>query len=123
MIIPTPKRAGIHRIRLSDFGVTLSPGAEYEWSVALILDAKERSKDIVATSWIDRVEPSAQLSKRLESDGATAAVYAEEGMWYDAIGALSDQIDGDPTNVQLAEQRADLLRQVGLDTIAQGAVQ
>jgi hypothetical protein len=122
-IIPTPKRAGIHRIRLSDFGVTLSPGAEYEWSVALILDSKERSKDIVATSWIDRVEPSAQLSKRLKSDGATATVYAEEGMWYDAIGALSDQIDSDPTNVQLAEQRADLLRQVGLDTIAQGAVQ
>jgi hypothetical protein len=121
-IVATPKRAGIHRIRLSDFGVKLAPGAEYEWSVALILDPKERSKDIVATTWIESVKPSAELSSRLKADGATASVYAEEGIWYDALGALSDQIESDPSNTALAEQRADLLRQVGLTSIAQGAV-
>jgi hypothetical protein len=122
-VLPTPKRAGVHRIRLSDHGVTLDPGAEYEWSVSLVLDPNERSKDIVATSWIDRIPESGELKSRLASEGATATVFAEEGLWYDAIGALSDEIDGDPSNVQLAEQRADLLRQVGLDEIAAGAVQ
>jgi hypothetical protein len=122
-VLPTPKRAGVHRIRLSDHGVKLAPGTEYEWSVSLILNPKERSKDIVATSWIDRIPESGELKARLASEGATATVFAEEGLWYDAIGALSDEIDGDPSNVQLAEQRADLLRQVGLDAIAAGAVQ
>jgi len=122
-VLPTPKRAGVHRIRLADHGVTLAAGSEYEWSVSLVLDPNERSKDIVATSWIDRVPASGELKSRLASEGSTAAVFAEEGLWYDAIGALSDQIDDDPGNVQLAEQRADLLRQVGLDTIAAGAVQ
>jgi hypothetical protein len=122
-VLPTPKRAGVHRIRLSDYGVSLDPGAEYEWSVSLVLDANERSKDIVATSWIDRIPESGELKSRLASEGATASVFAEEGLWYDAIGALSDEIDGDPGNVQLAEQRAELLRQVGLDVIAAGAVQ
>jgi hypothetical protein len=122
-VLPTPKRAGVHRIRLADYGVKLDPGAEYEWSVALVLDPKERSKDIVATSWIDRVPQSPELKSRIASEGASASVYADAGLWYDAIGALSDQIDSDPGNVQLAEQRADLLRQVGLDEIAKGAVQ
>jgi hypothetical protein len=122
-MLPTPKRAGVHRVRLSDFDVKLDPGAEYEWSVALVLDPNERSKDIVATSWIDRVPESADLKSRIAAEGASAATYADAGLWYDAIAALSDQIDGDPSNVQLAEQRADLLRQVGLDEIAKGAVQ
>jgi len=122
-VLPTPKRAGVHRIRLSDYGVKLDPGAEYEWSVSLVLDPNERSKDIVATSWIDRIPPSDQLKSRLAAEGATASVYAEEGLWYDAIAALSDQIERDPGNVKLAEQRADLMRQVGLDEIAKGAVQ
>jgi hypothetical protein len=122
-VLPTPKRAGVHRIRLADHGVNLAAGTEYEWSVSLVLDQNERSKDIVATSWIDRIPESGELKSRLASEGATASVYAEEGLWYDAIGALSDEIDEDPGNVQLAERRADLLRQVGLDTIAAGAVQ
>ncbi|MBW2290637.1 MAG: DUF928 domain-containing protein [Deltaproteobacteria bacterium] len=122
-VLPTPKRAGVHRIRLADHGVKLAAGIEYEWSVSLVLDPNERSKDIVATSWIDRIPESGELKSRLASEGATAAVFAEEGLWYDAIGALSDEIDSDPADVQLAEQRADLLRQVGLDTIASGAVQ
>jgi hypothetical protein len=121
--LTAPKRVGIHRIRLADYGVQLSPGIEYEWSVALVLDANERSKDIVATGWIDRVEPSDQLAARLATEGraGTAGVYANEGLWYDAMAALSDQIDGNPADTGLQQQRADLLRQVGLDEAAGNA--
>jgi hypothetical protein len=119
-VLPTPKQAGVHRIRLSDHGVKLDPGTEYEWSVSLIVDPNERSKDIVATGFIDRVEGTPQLTARLEGEGQAglAAVYAEEGLWYDALAALSDQIDRDPANSALREQQADLLRQVGLDEAA-----
>ena len=119
-VLATPTRAGIHRIRLADYGVQLVPGSEYEWSVALVLDPNERSKDIVATGWIDRVEPSEQLVSRLasESRAEVAAVYAAEGLWYDAVAALSDEIDRAPADARLQQQRADLLRQVGLDEAA-----
>jgi hypothetical protein len=118
--LEAPKRAGIHRIRLADYGVHLVPGTEYEWSVALVLDPNERSKDIVATGWIDRVALSDQLASRLESQGqdGSAAVYADAGLWYDALAALSDQIDRSPGDARLLQQRADLLRQVGLDKAA-----
>jgi len=121
--LETPKHGGIHRIRLADYGVKLTPGSEYEWSVALVLDPNERSKDIVATGWIDRVEPSQELESRLEAAGSDGipAVYADEGVWYDAVAGLSDQIDRRPDDARLRQQRADLLRQVGLEEAAEGA--
>ena len=120
--LATPKRAGVHRIRLADYGVRLAKGSEYEWSVALILDPDDRSKDVLATGWIDRVETSAQLTSRLESEGRAqaAAVYANEGLWYDAFSALSDQIDREPGNEQLRQYQTALLRQVGLEEAASG---
>jgi hypothetical protein len=42
------------------------------------------------------------------------AVYAEAGLWYDAIDQLSKQIGADRGNRALREQRAALLDQVGL---------
>ncbi|MFQ5417746.1 MAG: DUF928 domain-containing protein [Myxococcota bacterium] len=120
--LPTPTRAGVQQIQLSDHGAKLAAGIEYQWSIALIVDPDERSKDIVATGFIDRVNATSQLTARLASEGAarSAAVYAEEGIWYDAIAALSEQIAGDPTNAALRQQRADLLGQVGLDQAAKG---
>lgn len=120
--LPTPDRAGVHRIRLSDFDVKLVYGREYEWSVALIVDPEKRSKDIVATGWIDRVEGSDELAARVASGGsqASAAIYAEEGLWYDSFSALSDLIESDPSDDQLVQQRQDVLRQVGLEVAAAG---
>ena len=117
-----PKSAGIHRIRLADYGAKLATGTEYEWSVALILDPNDRSKDIVATGWIDRVEPSERLVSRLATEGQdrAVAIYANEGLWYDAFSTLSDEIDRDPAAEQPRQQRASLLRQVGLEEAATG---
>jgi hypothetical protein len=42
------------------------------------------------------------------------ALYAEAGIWYDAIDQLSKQISADQSNRQLRERRAALLEQVGL---------
>jgi hypothetical protein len=120
--LATPDSAGVHRIRLSDFDAKLVSGRNYEWSVALIIDPDKRAKDIVATGWIDRVEGSDGLAARVASnDGAaSAAVYAEEGLWYDSFGALSDLIEDDPSDAQLLRQRQDVLRQVGLEVAAAG---
>ncbi len=122
-VLAAPEHAGIQRIRLADYGVELEPGAEYEWSVTLIVDPEKRSKDVVVTGWIDRIEQSGPLTARLEreSDQRAAAIYAEEGIWYDSFAALSDQIDGHPGDANLRAQRANVLRQVGLDQVASGA--
>jgi len=120
--LPAPAAPGLQRIRLAELGVDLAPGSEYEWSVALILDPDERSKDVVATGWIDRVEATSALTSRIEGGGDAAAVYAEAGLWYDALTAISDEIDRHPGDSGLRQQRADLFRQVRLDEVADSSI-
>ena len=120
------EKAGIQRIKLSDHKVTLTPGIEYQWVVALITDPENRSSDLVASGAIQRIESTADLKEKLSKADPSerAGIYAEAGIWYDALAALSDQIDAQPDNKALRESRAELLKQVGLKAAAsaEGAV-
>ena len=118
--IPSPTQAGVQRIRLADYGVHLQPGVQYKWFVALVPDPDRRSKDILAWGEIERVEPTGKLQEHLADMGKarTPHVYAEEGIWYDALSAVSDLINTAPADVDLRKQWASLLEQVGLPQIA-----
>ena len=83
-------------------------------------DAENRSKDVIAKGVIKRISAPGDLDKRVEnaSDTEKAAVYAEAGVWYDALEAISNAIDAHPDDASLREQRASLLKQVGLPEAA-----
>lgn len=118
--LPPPAQPGLQQIRLSDYKVKLSPGERYLWSVSLIVDAEERSANIVAKGGIERVERE-KLERPLPttmSDAEAPIRYAEAGIWYDAIMALTDRIQSNPANNELRQQRASLLDQVGLTEVA-----
>ncbi len=118
--LPAPGGAGIHAIRLEDVGVSLEPGVDYQWFVALVTDPERRARDVVGSAWVRRVEPSPTLLERLTAAGASGAVfvYAENGVWYDAIDAVSGRIQADPQEPTPRRQRAALLEQVGLGALA-----
>ena len=113
-------QAGIQRLRLAEKGVKLAVGVEYKWVVALVTDPNNRSTDLVASGFIKRVEPPVELKGKLAGapPSSIPAIYAEAGIWYDALGRLSDLIDAQPDDKALLAQRADLLRQVGLKAAA-----
>jgi len=113
-------KAGVQRLKLSDHGAKLVPGVEYQWVVALVTDPENRSTDLVASGAIKRVAPSAELKDKVSkaSPGTLAGVYAESGIWYDALASLSDQIDANPKDESLRKARADLFQQVGLTNAA-----
>jgi hypothetical protein len=115
---PTP--AGIHAIRLTKFNVKLKPNVLYRWSVAVIVDPQNRSQDIIADGVIKRIDPSPDLVSKLSqaSEQDKPALYAENGIWYDALQAISDQIDHAPQDASLRQERNDLLKQVGMDGVA-----
>jgi hypothetical protein len=112
--------AGIQRLKLSDHNVKLAPNVEYQWVVALVTDPDNRSSDLVASGVIKRVEPSAELKTKLAgaSPSALPGIYAEAGIWYDALSSLADQIESAPDSKALHQTRADLLSQVGLKAAA-----
>lgn len=118
--LPQPVHPGIQQIRLSDYQVKLSPGERYQWSVALVLDSDEPSGNIVAKGIIERVDRD-KLEPPLPRVLAKADAprcFAESGVWYDAVAAISDLIEASPANVQLLRQQALLLEQGGLGEVA-----
>lgn len=115
-----PIAAGIHAFRLADHGVKLAPEIEYDWSVAVVLDRAQRSKDLVSSATVRRVTPSPDLARAVAAgqDARTAAIHAAHGIWYDAIDALARAIARQPSDAAPRRSRAALLEQVGLAAAA-----
>ncbi|HVH20267.1 MAG TPA: DUF928 domain-containing protein [Myxococcota bacterium] len=107
--LPLPAAAGIQRIRLADFGILLAPEVDYAWSVSL-LTGDDRSADLVSEGTVRLVG-----NDLLGGRPASARVFAEQGLWYDALEALSDALDATPSDPELRAQRDSLLRQAGLE--------
>jgi hypothetical protein len=109
--------AGVHSVKLSDFKVKLSPNIVYRWSLAIIVDPRNRSQDILASGVIEYQKPSPELAAKLAtaSDSDRAAIYAGAGIWYDALDSISTRMAQNPGDRDLQDQRAKLLTQVGLD--------
>ena len=116
-----PVTPGVHRIRLADHGVRLEPGVPYRWFIAIVPDSNRRSRDILAGAAIERVAPPQGLPAKLAQarKEETASLYAEAGVWYDALASISEQIDSAPNDAVLRKQRATLLAQVGLPPVGE----
>jgi len=99
IMLQPPISKGVHALRLADHGITLKPGVEYQWFVAVVTNPAQRSGDIIAGGAIERL---------------AGAGHARDGVWYDTIDQLSQLISANPANPRLRQQRAALLEQVGL---------
>jgi len=109
----TAPHPGIHALRLN---YTLKPEVEYQWSIAAVPDPNQRASDTIASGTLKWVQLSAMLTDQLNraSKRELPFLYARQGFWYDAIATLSEQIDANPADQDLREQRAALLAQVKL---------
>ncbi|MCP4699258.1 MAG: DUF928 domain-containing protein [Gammaproteobacteria bacterium] len=105
---------GAHSLSLAKHGVTLETDVEYKWSVAVSTTPGQHSRDIVSSATIKRVENKVAEQLSGKNLREYPAVYAEAGLWYDSVASLSALIAADPANAELRQQRADLLRQAGL---------
>jgi len=119
--LPAPVTAGIHRIRLADYNVRLAPGAAYRWFVSVVPDVDRRSKDIMAGGTIECIQMPDELTAKL-AQAAKAdlpSIYAQAGLWYDTVAAISELIEAAPQDQALRKQRTALLAQVGLTAITE----
>jgi hypothetical protein len=115
-----PTQPGVHALSLAQHNITLKPGVEYQWFVAAVVNPAQRSNDVVAGGTIKRVAETDAVRARVKETPAAnrPALYASEGIWYDAVEDLSRLISAEPSNRSLREQRAALLEQVGLKEAA-----
>src|SRR5438067_7151786 len=119
LVLQPPIRRGVHALSLAEHNVVLKPGVEYQWFVAAVGNAAQRSNDVIAGGTIKRVAETDSVRGLKEAPaGSRAALYASAGIWYDAIDELSRLISAQPENRELRAQRAALLEQVGLTEAA-----
>lgn len=122
-VIPGPQTGGIQSLCLADYDLRLQPDIPYKWFITLVTDAGHRSKDILAGGILARVPPSAALQERMKTlaKDQYPSLYAEEGLWYDAVEEITRRIGASPNDIELREQLAALLAQVGLAEIGDSA--
>jgi anti-sigma factor RsiW len=118
--LPAPRKAGVRSVALRDFGVHLVPGVTYRWFVSVIADPAQGSGDAMAGGAIERTKPRAEMLQRLAAagPGRRGHVYAESGIFYDALDVISRAIEADPTVALPRNYREALLDQVGLSLVA-----
>jgi hypothetical protein len=118
--LPPPIRAGIHCVRLQDYGVTLKEQEQYQWFVTVVVDPDSPSHNVVAGGMIERIpyDEACMLDMPCSwSSCEREAVYryAESGLWYDAITCLLELIDHDREKNTLQRMLDALLRQSGIE--------
>jgi hypothetical protein len=111
--LPAPARSGVQRIVLKDLGQALEPGVEYYWSISLITDPDSRSQDVMARGTIERIPFDEALMLDLVRPCTRDIVYlyAERGVWYDAIGCVMELLDPSPNDEGLQRLLFSLLNQ------------
>lgn len=117
----TGSQSGILRISLPAQAnmAPLEIGRDYRWSFALVCDPNDPSGNLVVDSWIQRVQPSAELAAAIAttSPADLPALYARSGIWYEAIASLTDPYR-QPIDGAIVAQWQNLLNSVGLSNIA-----
>jgi len=131
-------QAGIIQLKMPEDLPELVPGREYRWSVTLVDNPDRPSANPFVQSRIKRVPmtPDLELTQELaaaaaESDSSPetlpnspaetlrdrAMIYAQAGLWYDALEAISAAYAANPNDQSILEDRLKLLDQVGLDYV------
>jgi len=115
-----PDAQGFVRVELPSTAPDLAIDKTYRWSIAVVCNPNRRSSDIFAQSWIQRIQPSTELSQQLAtaaSDQERARLYANASIWYDAIATLTTATQANPGNAQIRGDLMGLLNQVNLNNV------
>ncbi|MCU0565031.1 MAG: DUF928 domain-containing protein [Oculatellaceae cyanobacterium Prado106] len=101
----------------------LQVGKDYHWSFSLMCatqDTPDNSGIIFTEGWIQRIEPDAALQQRLASATLEErpSIYAEAGIWQEAIASLATLRRTQPDNTAITARWGTLLESIGLGNLA-----
>ena len=99
----------------------LEVGKSYTWKFTVVCDPDDRSSDQLETGIVRRVELSAEILGELDAADdprQKTVIYAEKGIWQDALGTLAAARRANPNDPDLAADWKSLLDSVKLGEIA-----
>lgn len=86
----------------------------YQWEFAIICDPEDRERDELVWGWIERIELSPALRRRIEQARPLeqATLYAKNQIWHETMSILAQLRRSNP------QEWEELLKSVELDAIA-----
>ena len=97
----------------------------YRWYFKLYCEEQRSSTPVFVEGWVQRVEKTPALDRQLQAARSREyVVYADNGIWYDALNDLAQLRLINPSNSMFANDWANLLRAkgVGLEQFSRGSV-
>lgn len=110
-----PETPGLVAITLPETAPELPLEQSHRWYVSLYCDADQASSPVFVQGWVERKRAVAGLEAQLAAaDRPAYRVYAENGLWFDAIATLAEQRQ-EPVSPSLAADWEQLLSANGVD--------
>lgn len=119
-ILPIENKTGIISLTLPEDAPPLEVGKNYQWALAIMCDGRLQPDSPMIQGQIKRVEMTSSLSDRLKNANPleTAALYGEEGIWYETVATLAQLTANQPNNSNIKSNWQNLLTSVGLEKVA-----
>jgi hypothetical protein len=124
MSFPVSGEAGVLMVQPPANAPALEVGKNYQWFLALKIDGTLSPSTPYVDGWVQRVQPSAELSSALQQPDALkrAEILGKNGIWYDCVATLAMLRNGQPASQTLNQHWVELMADVGLQEVNQAPV-
>ncbi|MDZ8224925.1 DUF928 domain-containing protein [Nostoc sp. ChiVER01] len=118
--IALPDKPGVIRVSLPTSAPALALNKQYRWFLTVNCDKQENSPPTFVEGVIQRIELKPAALKELQTTEPLKryAIYAQNGIWYEALTTLAQLRDQNPKDAALQAEWQNLLSSIRLDDVA-----
>ncbi|WP_414755818.1 DUF928 domain-containing protein [Anabaena sp. CCY 9910] len=115
-----PNKPGIISYTLPASSPPLETGKSYRWYLTLVCSLQDFSTNLTVDGWVERIPPESSLSQAVAKADARRlpSIYAEAGIWYEALASLVHLRRREPKNLTYLLNWRQFLQSVQLNAIA-----
>jgi hypothetical protein len=114
-----PSEPGLMPIALPP-STALAPNKPYHWFLTLNMGCAIGQRPLFVDGWIQRQELDSNLRQQIQQAPPTqqVALYADNGLWYDALTTLANLRSSQPQDIRLKQDWQNLLNAIELGSLA-----
>jgi hypothetical protein len=118
--ITLPNKPGIIGYTLPANSPALETGKIYRWYLTLVCDPQDFSYNPRVDGWVERIQPDSSILQAVAKANARKlpSIYAEAGIWYEALASLVQLRRSEPKNLTHIFNWRQFLQSVKLNAIA-----
>ncbi|MBW4682952.1 MAG: DUF928 domain-containing protein [Microcoleus vaginatus WJT46-NPBG5] len=119
--IPISGQSAIVSVSLPKEQIKLEPGKNYHWYFSVVCNPDNRRKDIFVEGWTRQTKLSSDVASQIQkvAPQERAKLYAEAGIWHEAVAILAELRRENPDDSALAQEWQTLLESAGLKQMAE----